>query len=143
MTGALLGGGHGWLQGKHGLMIDQLVEAKMILPNGTAIKVSETSHPDLFWAIKGAGHNFGLVTEYTYKIYDVDSKHTWSYEMYFFRNDKLEEVFSLANEMILTQPADMVHWTYLFLLPTIDPDHVSIQTNAKRCADSRSPRSCI
>src|ERR1700753_1122435 len=60
VTAPMLGGGHGWNQGKYGLPADQVVEARIVLSNGTAVTVSDTYNPDLFWAIRGAGHNFGL-----------------------------------------------------------------------------------
>ena len=62
-TAVLLGGGHGILQGRYGLIADQLVSARMVLANGSAVTVSADSHPELFWAIRGAGHNFGIVVE--------------------------------------------------------------------------------
>jgi FAD/FMN-containing dehydrogenase len=64
----MLGGGHGLLQGHYGLLSDNLISARMVLANGTAVTVSSESNPDLFWAIRGAGHNFGIVTEFEYKI---------------------------------------------------------------------------
>ena len=120
----VLGGGHGWNQGKYGLAADQVIEARMVLSNGTAVTVSETSHPDLFWGIKGAGHNFGIVTELTYKIYDVHPDKTWSFEFYFFSEDALEKVFAQANEMAESQPANVNHWAFFTRLP-FDPVHVS------------------
>lgn len=59
-----LGSGHGWLQGQYGLMADQVISARLLLPSGKLVTVSENSYPNLFWAIRGAGHNFGLVMEW-------------------------------------------------------------------------------
>jgi FAD/FMN-containing dehydrogenase len=64
----MLGGGHGLLQGHYDLLADNLISARMVLANGTAVTVSSESNPDLFWAIRGAGHNFGIVTEFEYNI---------------------------------------------------------------------------
>ena len=113
------------LQGQHGLIADQLIEARMVLADGTALTVSESSYPDLFWAIRGAGHNFGVVAEFTYKIYDVEQSGMWAYETFIFTGDKLEAVFSLANEMMGTQPPEVVHWAVITRLPFIDPVNVS------------------
>lgn len=66
----ILGGGHGWLQGRYGLEADQLISTRLVLANGTVTTVSEESNPDLFWAIRGAGHNFGFVTQAKMRIYD-------------------------------------------------------------------------
>src|SRR5690349_20852225 len=70
LVGPMLGGGHGWLQGRNGLAVDQLVEARVILPDGKLVIANETGkYSDLFWALRGAGHNFGIVTEVKYKVY--------------------------------------------------------------------------
>lgn len=66
----MLGGGLGVLYGIHGLLIDSLVSVRLVTAAGEAITVSDTEHPDLFWAIRGAGANFGVVTSATYRIYD-------------------------------------------------------------------------
>ncbi|KAI1129659.1 FAD-binding domain-containing protein [Nemania abortiva] len=68
MVGVTIGGGIGRYQGLHSLLIDALLSVRMITANGTIITVSKTSYPDLFWAIKGAGANFGIVTAATYKL---------------------------------------------------------------------------
>ncbi|KAI9725824.1 MAG: hypothetical protein M1828_002453 [Chrysothrix sp. TS-e1954] len=71
MLGATLGGGIGPYSGLHGPFIDSLVSVEMITGTGEALQVSSSEHPDLFWALKGAGHNFGIVTSATYRVYDA------------------------------------------------------------------------
>ncbi|PIA89336.1 6-hydroxy-D-nicotine oxidase [Cercospora beticola] len=103
-TGAvapMLGGGHGWLQGRYGLMADNLISAKLVLGNGSLAEVSAHQHEDLFWALRGAGHNFGIVAEFVYKIYDVtEENRDWAYEQFYFEEEKLEEVLRVMNGMI-------------------------------------------
>ncbi|KAF2668117.1 FAD-binding domain-containing protein [Microthyrium microscopicum] len=125
MSAPMLGGGHGLNQGKYGLAADQVIEARLVLPNGTAVTASETSNPYLFWAIRGAGHNFGIVTEFKSKVYDVKPKTTWAFNFFFFSEDKLEALFTQANEMMKTQQSNLVHWTYMTKLP-FDPIHPTI-----------------
>ncbi|KAF8508227.1 hypothetical protein JB92DRAFT_2832474 [Gautieria morchelliformis] len=67
--GLTLGGGYGWLSGQYGLVIDNLVQATVVIANGSVVVASPTSHPDLFWAIRGGGSNFGIVTEFVLKAY--------------------------------------------------------------------------
>ena len=93
MGSALLGGGHSWLQGQYRLAADSVIEAKLVLANASVITVSDSSHPYLFWALKGAGHNFGIVTEWKHRIYDVDAPKPWAYETFPFTHDKLEDLF--------------------------------------------------
>lgn len=97
MMGPGLGGGHGRHQGLYGLISDNLVNLNVVLANGTAIVVNETSNSYLFWAMKGAGHNFGIVTSFELNIYprEVD---TWHYHNYIWTQEKLEELFTVANE---------------------------------------------
>ncbi|KAK7961974.1 FAD-linked oxidoreductase chyH [Apiospora aurea] len=65
-----LGGGHGWLQGHHGIISDQYLSSHVVLANGSLVNIDETS--DLFWGMKGAGHNFDIVTSVTSNIYDLE-----------------------------------------------------------------------
>ncbi|GJJ09904.1 hypothetical protein Clacol_004128 [Clathrus columnatus] len=67
--GLTLGGGFGYLSGRHGLTIDNVVQATIVLADGSIVTASETSHPDLFWAIRGGGNNFGIVTEFVLKLH--------------------------------------------------------------------------
>jgi FAD/FMN-containing dehydrogenase len=67
-----LGGGIGWLARKHGMAIDNLLEADLVTANGELVTVSEDSDPDLFWAIRGGGGSFGIVTRFRYRLHPVE-----------------------------------------------------------------------
>ncbi len=70
--GITLGGGIGWLARKHGMAIDSLVSAEVVLADGSIVTASEDENPDLFWAIRGGGGNFGIVTRFQYRLHPVD-----------------------------------------------------------------------
>ncbi|KAJ8061543.1 hypothetical protein OCU04_009356 [Sclerotinia nivalis] len=71
--GATLGGGIGAYSSKHGLIADSLLSVRMVTGRGDLITVSATQYPDLFWGLKGAGFNYGIITQATYRIYNASN----------------------------------------------------------------------
>jgi FAD binding domain/Berberine and berberine like len=73
LGGLTLGGGVGYLGRKHGLTIDNLLAAELVTADGKVLLTDAESHPDLFWAIRGGGGNFGVATRFKYRLHDVSS----------------------------------------------------------------------
>jgi FAD/FMN-containing dehydrogenase len=69
--GLTLGGGLGWLMGKHGASVDNLMSAEVVTADGELRKATATENPDLFWALRGGGGNFGVVTVFEYQLHPV------------------------------------------------------------------------
>jgi FAD/FMN-containing dehydrogenase len=71
--GITLGGGVGYMVRKHGLTIDDLISAEIVTADGELLRVDAETHPDLFWAIRGGGGNFGVATRFQYRLHEVDT----------------------------------------------------------------------
>jgi hypothetical protein len=100
--GLTLGGGYGWLSGMYGLTIDNLLAARVILADGSIVTASESENSDLFWALRGAGYNFGVVVEFTFRAYE--QKTPVYAGIVAFTPDKVEHVISILNALLLEKP---------------------------------------
>ncbi|MCE5289075.1 MAG: FAD-binding oxidoreductase [Nocardiaceae bacterium] len=102
VAGLTLGGGMGWLTRLAGLSIDNLLSAEVVLANGEVVRASAESHPDLFWGLRGGGGNFGVVTEFEFRLYEIGPM--ISFGMFFWGLESGREVLRLARDYIPTLP---------------------------------------
>jgi FAD/FMN-containing dehydrogenase len=116
--GITLGGGIGHLTRQLGLAIDNLLEADVVLADGRFVTASETEHPDLFWALRGGGGNFGVVTSFLFKLHPIDTVYAGPM---LWEIDRAAEVLRWYREFIVTAP-DTLNGFFAFLtVPPTDP----------------------
>lgn len=96
--GLTLGGGMGWLTRRFGLSIDSLVSAEVVVADGRVLRVAEDEHPDLFWALRGGGGNFGVVTSFEFRLHQVDP--IVQFGLFFWPVEQGVEALRLAREVI-------------------------------------------
>ncbi len=103
--GLTLGGGMGWLTRKHGLSIDNLVSAEVVTADGQIRRASESENSDLFWAIRGGGGNFGVVTEFEFALHPVGP--IVQVGLLFWDLERGGDVLRLARELGVSLPAEI------------------------------------
>jgi FAD/FMN-containing dehydrogenase len=113
--GLTLGGGLGHLTRKYGLAIDNLLEAEMVLASGERVRASADEHPDLFWAIRGGGGNFGVVTSFLFRVHELD---TVVAGPTFWPVESAAEVLSVYRDFLPGAPRDL---NGFFAFATVPP----------------------
>jgi FAD/FMN-containing dehydrogenase len=103
--GLTLGGGMGWLTRQFGLSIDNLASAEVVTAAGQVLRAAEDSHPGLFWAIRGGGGNFGVVSSFEFRLHEVDP--TVQVGLFFWGLDQGPEALRLAREITAAMPPDI------------------------------------
>ncbi|MFE1463678.1 FAD-binding oxidoreductase [Streptomyces nigra] len=116
--GLTLGGGHGYLTRKYGLTIDSLTSADVVLADGSFVTASEEEHPDLFWALRGGGGNFGVVTSFTFRLHPVG---TVGFGVTVWPVDRTPEVLRWYRDFLPAAPADLYGFFTLFSIPPGPP----------------------
>lgn len=112
--GLTLGGGHGYLTRKYGLTIDNLLSADVVLADGRLVQASEHENSDLFWALRGGGGNFGVVTSFEYRLHPIRSVVAGPL---FWSMDELEKTLRWYREWSRGAPEDV----YAFYLNATVP----------------------
>jgi len=118
IAGLTLGGGTGYLTRKHGLTIDNLLEADVVLADGTMVTASATSNPDLFWALRGGGGNFGVVTSFLFQAHPVSE--VFAGPIFWDAADALR-VMRAFRDFIGTAPEELGIFVGLKTVPPMDP----------------------
>ncbi|MFF7967643.1 FAD-binding oxidoreductase [Streptomyces sp. NPDC007903] len=116
--GLTLGGGHGHLTRRYGLTIDNLLSADVVLADGTFVTPSENDHPDLFWALRGGGGNFGVVTSFTFRLHPVD---TVGLAVTVWPVDRTREVLQWYREFLPGAPEELSGFFALLTVPPGPP----------------------
>ena len=104
VAGLTLGGGIGWLVRPLGLSCDNLVGARVVTADGRVLRASDTENPDLFWAIRGGGGNFGVVTEFEFAVHPVGPMVQLG--LFLFHPDQGRDLFRFARDYIRDLPDD-------------------------------------
>jgi FAD/FMN-containing dehydrogenase len=98
VAGLTLGGGYGWLTPRYGLTIDNLLQATIVTSSGTAVTCSNDANQDLFWAIRGGGCNFGVCTEFVFRLHPQRKTVYAGVLFYPGLKEKLEELVKVTTE---------------------------------------------
>jgi FAD/FMN-containing dehydrogenase len=134
VSGLTLGGGvSGYLGRRYGLTVDNLVSADVVLADGSFVTASESSHPELFWALRGGGGNFGVVTSFTFRSHPVGENGIVYAGPVLYDIDDTAEVMRWYREFEPAQPEDLSGWIGLITIPPAPPFPESLW-GRKSCA---------
>src|SRR5450432_3148208 len=117
VAGLTLGGGFGWLSRKLGMTVDNLESAEVVTADGAAVRASATEHPDLFWALRGGGGNFGVVTRFEFRLHPVGPGVLSGLIVYPIASAKA--VLQQYREFMAKAPDALSVWTVLRLAPPL------------------------
>jgi FAD binding domain-containing protein/berberine-like enzyme len=118
VAGLTLGGGIGYLTRKYGLTIDNLLEADVVLADGSFVTASKSQHPDLFWALRGGGGNFGVVTSFLFQAHPVSTIYGGPV---FWEATQAKAVMRAYREFLPTAPEELGAFVGLKAVPSTDP----------------------
>jgi FAD/FMN-containing dehydrogenase len=114
LGGLVLGGGYGFLSGKHGLAIDNLLAAEIVTADGEIRRASKTENPDLFWAIRGGGGNFGVVTAYEFQLHPLTQVLGG---MLIYPFERAPEILRLYREVVESAPDELTVYLGMATMP--------------------------
>src|SRR5689334_12128071 len=118
IAGLTLGGGTGYLTRRYGLTIDNLLEADVVLADGRTVKASATENSELFWALRGGGGNFGVVTSFLFKAHPVSTVFGGPI---FWEGKHAAQVMRAYRDFLPTASEDLGIFLGLKTVPPVDP----------------------
>ncbi len=117
VAGLTVGGGFGWLSRKFGMTVDNLESAEVVTATGEVMQASATEHPDLFWALRGGGGNFGVVTRFEFQLHPVGPELLTG--LIVFPIASAKSVLRQYREFMVTAPDDLAVWVVLRKAPPL------------------------
>ncbi len=117
VAGLTLGGGFGWVSRKHGLTVDNLLSADVVLASGAPVHASPDEHPDLFWALRGGGGNFGVVTSFEYRLHAIGPEVLAGLIVHPFSSAR--QVLEGYRRVAMSAPDDLTCWVVLRKAPPL------------------------
>jgi FAD/FMN-containing dehydrogenase len=124
VAGTTLGGGIGWIRRKHGLAVDRLREVELVTAAGEVVTASRETNPDLFWAVRGGGGNFGVVTNLQFDLFEVGP--VVGGLSVFYPRSAADEVFAAFREFVETAPPAatvICNYAEVPAVPGMPPEH--------------------
>src|SRR6202789_3236251 len=121
VAGLTLGGGIGYLTRRSGLTVDNLLAADVVLADGSLVTASASAHSDLFWALRGGGGNFGVVTSFTFRCHDIGEHGTVIGGPVFYDLAGKGEVMRWHRELLPSLPEELNGWIALLTIPPAPP----------------------
>lgn len=119
IAGLTLGGGNGYLGRKHGLTIDNLLSVELVTAKGDLITANETENPDLFWALRGGGGNFGVVTSFEFKLHEIGPEIMTA--RVFYPIEDVKQVLKFYREFSSSAADEVAAYALIITVPPTDP----------------------
>jgi FAD/FMN-containing dehydrogenase len=118
IAGLTLSGGIGWLRRKHGLAADNLVSVEIVTADGTVVTASELENADLFWAVRGGGGSFGVVTAFEYRLHEVGPDVMFAFVLY--PGERARDVLRFVDDFTRAGPDEVSPLAFLGRVPHAD-----------------------
>jgi FAD/FMN-containing dehydrogenase len=117
IAGLTLGGGFGWITRRFGLTIDSLLSAEVVTADGDLVHASPMEHPDLFWALRGGGGNFGIVTSFEFQLHELGPEVLAGLVVHPFDNARM--VLEQYRQALETAPDELTCWVVMRQAPPL------------------------